>query len=55
MQTAGLKLHPEDMSSLLSTHGLQSDNRDDQSDSKQMQLDQSDNIDGEYKLYIYFF
>ncbi|CAD7083819.1 unnamed protein product [Hermetia illucens] len=43
-----MKLHPEDMSSILSSHGLSSnDTRDDNSDSKQqLQLDQSDNIDG---------
>ncbi|CAD7083817.1 unnamed protein product [Hermetia illucens] len=42
-----MKLHPEDMSSILSSHGLSSnDTRDDNSDSKQqLQLDQSDNID----------
>ncbi|XP_053946705.1 sex determination protein fruitless isoform X3 [Anastrepha ludens] len=41
-----LKLHPEEMSQLLSTHGLQQDGREDQNDGKQLPLDQSDNIDG---------
>lgn len=49
-----MKLHPEDMSSLLS-HGLQSDSREDQNDVKQMQLDQSDNIDGEYKKSFFIY
>ncbi|XP_054727474.1 sex determination protein fruitless isoform X4 [Anastrepha obliqua] len=42
-----LKLHPEEMSQLLSTHGLQQDGREDQNDGKQLPLDQSDNIDGQ--------
>ncbi|XP_017473001.1 PREDICTED: sex determination protein fruitless [Rhagoletis zephyria] len=42
-----LKLHPEEMSQLLSTHGLQPDGREDQNDGKQLTLDQSDNIDGQ--------
>lgn len=52
-----MKLHPEDMSSILSSHGLSSnDTRDDNSDSKQqLQLDQSDNIDGKYKTYFLLF
>ncbi|XP_037955676.1 sex determination protein fruitless-like isoform X4 [Teleopsis dalmanni] len=47
LPTAALKLHAEDMSNLLSTHGLQTtDNREEQNDTKQLPLDQSDNIDG---------
>uniref|UniRef100_A0A1B0B7F6 BTB domain-containing protein n=1 Tax=Glossina palpalis gambiensis TaxID=67801 RepID=A0A1B0B7F6_9MUSC len=47
-QTGGLKLHPEDMSSLLSSHhALQvTDTREDHNDAKQLPLDQTDNIDG---------
>uniref|UniRef100_A0A1A9V1X7 BTB domain-containing protein n=1 Tax=Glossina austeni TaxID=7395 RepID=A0A1A9V1X7_GLOAU len=48
LPTGGLKLHPEDMSSLLSSHhALQvSDTREDHNDAKQLPLDQTDNIDG---------
>uniref|UniRef100_A0A1A9WTS6 BTB domain-containing protein n=1 Tax=Glossina brevipalpis TaxID=37001 RepID=A0A1A9WTS6_9MUSC len=48
LPTGGLKLHPEDMSSLLSSHhALQvSDTREDHNDTKQLPLDQTDNIDG---------
>ncbi|XP_050320271.1 sex determination protein fruitless isoform X5 [Bactrocera neohumeralis] len=41
-----LKLHSEEMSQLLSSHGLQQESREDQNDGKQLPLDQSDNIDG---------
>ncbi|KAL5285238.1 fru family protein [Megaselia abdita] len=46
---AGLKLHLEDMTSLLSSHGLPGvDTRGDRDDNneKQLQMDTSDNIDG---------
>ncbi|KAL9892196.1 sex determination protein fruitless isoform 2-T4 [Glossina fuscipes fuscipes] len=48
LPTGGLKLHPEDMSSLLSSHhALQvTDTREDHNDAKQLPLDQTDNIDG---------
>ncbi|XP_036213762.2 sex determination protein fruitless isoform X7 [Bactrocera oleae] len=42
-----LKLHSEEMSQLLSSHGLQQESREDQNDGKQLPLDQSDNIDGQ--------
>ncbi|XP_050320207.1 sex determination protein fruitless isoform X2 [Bactrocera neohumeralis] len=42
-----LKLHSEEMSQLLSSHGLQQESREDQNDGKQLPLDQSDNIDGD--------
>ncbi|XP_030369364.1 sex determination protein fruitless isoform X5 [Scaptodrosophila lebanonensis] len=44
---AALKLHAEDMSTLLSQHALQgADTREEHNDAKQMPLDQTDNIDG---------
>lgn len=41
------------MSQLLSSHGLQQESREDQNDGKQLPLDQSDNIDGEYKSAVF--
>ncbi|XP_041447606.1 sex determination protein fruitless isoform X3 [Drosophila obscura] len=47
LPSGALKLHAEDMSTLLSQHALQAaDGREDHNDAKQMQLDQTDNIDG---------
>lgn len=49
-----MKLHAEDMPSLLAGHALQSssDARDDHNDAKQLPLDQTDNIDGKYRLFV---
>ncbi|KAH8243366.1 hypothetical protein KR032_006891 [Drosophila birchii] len=53
LPSAALKLHAEDMSTLLSQHALQAaDAREDHNDVKQMQLDQTDNIDGRVKGFI---
>lgn len=47
-QSAALKMHAEDMSTLLTQHALQAaDVREEHNDAKQLQLDQTDNIDGE--------
>lgn len=47
-QSAALKMHAEDMSTLLTQHALQAaDGREEHNDAKQLQLDQTDNIDGE--------
>lgn len=47
-QSAALKMHAEDMSTLLTQHALQAaDAREEHNDAKQLQLDQTDNIDGE--------
>lgn len=47
-QSVALKMHAEDMSTLLSPHALQAaDAREEHNDVKQLQLDQTDNIDGE--------
>ncbi|XP_030369359.1 sex determination protein fruitless isoform X1 [Scaptodrosophila lebanonensis] len=49
---AALKLHAEDMSTLLSQHALQgADTREEHNDAKQMPLDQTDNIDGRVKCF----
>lgn len=48
---AAMKLHLEDMTSLLTSHGLQGvDTRGDRDDNneKQLQMDTSDNIDGKH-------
>jgi len=48
LKSAALKMHAEDMSTLLTQHALQAaDAREEHNDTKQLQLDQTDNIDGE--------
>uniref|UniRef100_A0A6P4FAU8 Sex determination protein fruitless-like n=1 Tax=Drosophila rhopaloa TaxID=1041015 RepID=A0A6P4FAU8_DRORH len=52
LPSAALKLHAEDMSTLLTQHALQAaDARDEHNDAKQLQLDQTDNIDGRVKCF----
>lgn len=44
-----MSMHPEDMSSMLSSHGL-SLTENSENDSQHHQLDHSDNIDGEFNF-----
>lgn len=50
-QPGSMSIHPEDMSSLLSSHGP-SLAENSENDLQHHQLDHSDNIDGEYRLVI---
>ncbi|XP_017846913.1 sex determination protein fruitless isoform X2 [Drosophila busckii] len=50
--SAALKMHAEDMSTLLSQHALQAaDAREEHNDAKQLPLDPTDNIDGRVKCF----
>lgn len=55
-KAGAMKLHLEDMTSLLTSHGLQGvdtrGDRDDNNDNK-LQMDTSDNIDGKSNSFIY--